>query len=1396
MSKLIVSATIAGVVLWGPVCSAQLVCGTLPDLAEGAPVTVSSAVDSPTGKYGALRITDGNPDSWWAASNARLPQWLEIRFATPQQVDTVVLIGAANPALYANLKHIRCSFSEGRAIEQDLPDHPGPFVIRCEPHVLTWLKLEITQTHDPAKTYVGAAQVSTYYDPQKRVKVKVSPRQSWQAIDLTERPRSEHPCVYVTPADVAAARERIKAEPWAREYAASVLAAADAALQRPEEWYRKLVPAHGACFAYGFTGCPICRASWGTWGGARCTWDHPGHVTCGNGHVLPDAQHPDPGTGYRGPDGRIHYFVGSWNAWVTEKLIHEFAGNLAVAYSLTGEEKYAARAALVLDLIADLYPSCDKGSWDYPSNPPSGRLARPWYQVARVLVRLVDFYDQIYACPALDQPSLTPGLTRRQNIERNMIENGARYCYEQSLAGGLNNGEADYIRGALAAGCLLGIESYVRWAYDGPYGIQALVRNNVCRDGRYFETSVMYADHSRELYLTFADPLWNWRSPRFPHGINVYEDPVFRSFYLLPALAIECAGHSPRFGDSGPDTSRLFPSAVLASPTDQRFAEVLYARAAGAAREEFGALLSVLSGGHVVRARAAGANKEWLVFHAAPPPSAEARLPQALARRVHETNFFGQKGVAILRAGRGAQAQAALVRFGPSLNHGHRDDLNLNYYAAGYELTYDLGYSLGSTHTQVGWARQTAAHNLVLVDEKPQGPDSERDGSGGSLHLVAGLPGLQLADCSAEPTYQSLGVSEYRRCTALVGEGEDSYLLDIFRVKGGHQHDYVFHALSDKVDFEGVTPGPAAAGSLAGPDVRWGELQGNDGDMMGFPNRPYWCPPPENGFGFLMAPQRAPAGDGFRATWREIGGQDCHLRLSMLPEPDTELVTCWAPGIYPQRQGAYGSPGGFPRTRSILARRRGTAPLASTYVALLEPYGARAPRGAYDAATLAQIATATAGEVKPVPTVGVVLFKATGPNDEMRMPLTVPRAGRYTITAGVYGSPAYGVAQLSIDGKPRLPLLNEPGTVREGTGATVRLGDADLTAGEHTFAVRVVTPTAGNHWIGLQFIGVGEVGEGDEDGRARPFLTTVQRVPCGGGTVAVRVDHTSGRSDCLIYRPEPGESVTCGEGAAAVETDGLFARVSSGAGRVSALAVVGGTRVAAPGLALSMPHAGFTGTVDRIDYPRSRLHTPAQLPADGRLVGEPLYLTNPAYSRNTVYRITGITAEADGSTIDLGPASLITGFADLDDDPADAHTLTTLNPHEYSRALGRPDSGFFHGKLLADAELKQQTTIRATRHGQPFRITVDSAEGFAAGQRVYYHDVRAGDSFRISATATLTTRPDGTLSVQSTDDLTVTCPGELQVSEGDTWKPVAGRRLPWRVGGWIVRLVRKAGTES
>jgi hypothetical protein len=744
-----------------------------------------------------------------------------------------------------------------------------------------------------------------------------------------------HPTVYLTPADIERGRRNAARFPWAKAIADNIIGIANDWAAKDDAWILAQVPAKGACFAYGFTGCPICGAGWGIWDKARASFDNPGHVTCDNGHVLPDAAHPDLGIGWVGPDGRIHYFVGSYNAWVIEKLTLTAAENLAYAYSLTGDERYAAKAALILDAVAAIYPSCDKGSWDYPSTPVSGRLDRPWYQVSRVLVHLIDHYDQIYHSPALEAPSAAPGLTRRQNIEENMLKNAAAYCFEQSQAGGLNNGEADYIRGAMAAGICLDIPEYIAWAVDGPYGIHSLLENDISRDGQYYESSPLYADHARNLFVTFAEPLLNCRRAPYPNGLDLYADPKFRSLLTLLNLSIAGAGHRPPFGDSMPDLSRITLAAEPENASDLMAAERLYERTpAGPAKREATALRFNLADRAIGELKGEPGDPYWLLFHQTEPPATADKVSEKLERRLTGTHFLGQKGVGLLRTGAHGE-EAVLLRFGPSLNHGHFDDLGYNLFAQGYELTYDLGYDLASTHTQVGWSKQTASHNLVVVDET-----SQQGLTGGSLDLFAAFPDVKIIEASSEISYAPKGVSLYRRTMALVGEGPGAYLIDLFRVRGGSRHDYFVHFGGKLHDVSGVTLGRPGRGSLAGPDIAWGSKQLNDGDIEGYPNKPYWNPPPGNGYGFLVHPRRGPMTGAVQAEWQ--ADKDAGVRLILAPEPQTEIITADAPGIKPY----------LPRPEYVIARRKGKD-LESSFAAVVEAFGQSATVRSLEALPLA-----------------------------------------------------------------------------------------------------------------------------------------------------------------------------------------------------------------------------------------------------------------------------------------------------------------------------------------------------------------------------------------------------------------------------------------------------------
>src|SRR5690606_157791 len=99
------------------------------------------------------------------------------------------------------------------------------------------------------------------------------------------------------------------------------------------------------------------------------------------------------------------------------------------------------------------------------------------------------------------------GYSMLKNIELNLLMNGADYCLrmaKRSTVGNtyLNNGNIDYNRAPLVVGALLGITEWVDWALNSPVGFRRVISNAIDVNGRYFETSTLYGEHTRSLLLT------------------------------------------------------------------------------------------------------------------------------------------------------------------------------------------------------------------------------------------------------------------------------------------------------------------------------------------------------------------------------------------------------------------------------------------------------------------------------------------------------------------------------------------------------------------------------------------------------------------------------------------------------------------------------------------------------------------------------------------------------------------------------------------------------------------------------------------------------------------------------------------------------------------------------
>ena len=184
-----------------------------------------------------------------------------------------------------------------------------------------------------------------------------------------------------------------------------------------------------------------------------------------------------------------------------------------------------------------------------------------------------------------------------------------------------------------------------------------------------------------------------------------------------------------------------------------------------------------------------------------------AEVAAATPRIELQTRDLGGYGLAILETGAGDHRRALSIYYGDaSGGHGHYDRLNVEMFAYGHVVMSEDGYPTPFTRPSFHeWRRaDTHKHYCVMVDELPQ-----LNLYRGDLHSLVSLPELQMVDASAEVAYDGIA-SLYRRTSSLIDiSPERSYLLDIFRVRGGRQHDWCFHGPGfPQFQFTGGDPGP------------------------------------------------------------------------------------------------------------------------------------------------------------------------------------------------------------------------------------------------------------------------------------------------------------------------------------------------------------------------------------------------------------------------------------------------------------------------------------------------------------------------------------------------------------------------------------------------------------
>jgi len=305
-------------------------------------------------------------------------------------------------------------------------------------------------------------------------------------------------------------------------------------------------------------------------------------------------------------------------------------------------------------------------------------------------------------------------------------------------------------------------------------------------------------------------------------------------------------------------------------------------------------------------------------------------------------------GHVILRAGKGDDRRALWLRYGRQRGHNHDDILTIGYEGKMRTVLPEIGY-YRSDNFRPEWDTNWAVHYCGRIVGDPYYYNR------GYCTLFADGPWVRVATaCHPEyevvppPQIYKLGSNQImERTVALIDLDEkDSYVVDIFHLKGGTDHYWSFHGpqFEKEAAIVGLKLTKQERGTLAGPEFPYAKSEKWAKEN---PHLLAWT--------FLYGVERGGViKQPWSLDWPLKAHPNIHVRMTALTNSDTEVNL--AKGFHPG--------GGTPfELQWAIQHTRGEKPLHSQFVDIIELY--EGPRRLTDIQRL-PVQAASAGHLPPV----------------------------------------------------------------------------------------------------------------------------------------------------------------------------------------------------------------------------------------------------------------------------------------------------------------------------------------------------------------------------------------------------------------------------------------------
>ncbi|MBQ2741254.1 MAG: S-layer homology domain-containing protein [Oscillospiraceae bacterium] len=674
-----------------------------------------------------------------------------------------------------------------------------------------------------------------------------------------------------------------------------------------------------------------------------------------------------PGRKYENDVEERHGYIAYYTHEVWKEVNRNLL-NLGKAYLYTDDSRYGRALCVLVDRIADVFPSFSYKQWDnmYLIAHGGSGFGKIYGRIndCTYTTTFIQYADAAY--PMRNDPEVIKFLSekaKKYNLENTKtsgdkiwanIEDGLlRESFVAAKEGNISGNFGLQQRMLAAAALVLDTEpessAIVDWIYQpgkwsedrnnntakctgGNLSVQLV--NAVDRDGAGDESSPNYNSAWVENLYECADMLQMYSKDK---KYDLYQNPKFAKMFTVYIPLVLSDSYTVQIGDSGAvasidymdDINMLTAGfrSLKDSPVGEELAAYIYKRNGNTA-----------DGLH------------YDIFTKDPERMKQEVLDRIGEGFVQESEMLTGYGFAVLRDGAKYADMGHIthynnmrdywIYFGRNQGHGHLDTLNLGIEAFGLNVAPDNGYpEVASTDPhRYQWMEATVAHNTVTVNEKsqvdigPHGYPKHFDDAGE----------VKVMDIDASGAYTETDI--YRRTLLMINAGDDvSYGVDFFRVKGGYDHIYSFHGLSDEIyETEGLgelkyqtddgTENGEFVGSYAGKDVPYGPDPSNTHVAADFIY--------PRGYTWMKNIRRAENVGSFSVDFKITDfrkvlrdGKGLHLRMTMLNDFALDEVALTSGNVANKSENK-----GIPKTLEyVLARRKGEN-LDSLYTTVYEPY--------------------------------------------------------------------------------------------------------------------------------------------------------------------------------------------------------------------------------------------------------------------------------------------------------------------------------------------------------------------------------------------------------------------------------------------------------------------------